>query len=84
MIIRRANIFTGRVRELELDVTQEQIQRWQNGELIQNAMPHLSIDEREFLISGMLPEEWDAYISDGEPEEEVMEDVVRDDFIYDV
>ena len=84
MIIRRANIFTGRVRELELDVTQEQIERWQNGELIQNAMPHLSIDEREFLISGMLPEEWDAYISDGEPEEEVMEDVVRDDFIYDV
>ena len=84
MIIRRANIFTGRVRELELDVTQEQIERWQNGELIQNAMPHLSKDEREFLISGMLPEEWDAYISDGEPEEEVMEDVVRDDFIYDV
>lgn len=83
MIVRRANIFTGRVRELELDVTQEQIERWQNGELIQNAMPHLSIDEREFLISGMLPEEWDAYISDGEPEE-VMEDVVRDDFIYDV
>ena len=84
MIIRRANIFTGRVRELELDVTQEQIKRWQNGELIQNAMPHLSADEREFLVSGMLPEEWDAYISDGEPEEEVMEDVVRDDFIYDV
>ena len=84
MIIRRANIFTGRVRELELDVTQEQIERWQNGELIQNVMPHLSVDEREFLISGMLPEEWDAYISDGEPEEEVMEDVVRDDFIYDV
>jgi len=84
MIIRRANIFTGRVRELELDVTQEQIKRWQNGELIQNAMPHLSADEREFLVSGMLPEEWDAYISDGEPEEEVMEDVVRDDFTYDV
>ena len=84
MIVRRANIFTGRVRELELDVTQEQIERWQNGELIQNVMPHLSVDEREFLISGMLPEEWDAYISDGEPEEEVMEDVVRDDFIYDV
>ena len=83
MIVRRANIFTGRVRELELDVTQEQIDRWQNGELIQNAMPHLSIDEREFLISGMLSHEWDAYISDGEPVES-MEDAVRDDFIYDV
>ena len=76
MIVRRENIFTGRVRELELDVTQEQIERWHNGELIQNAMPHLSADEREFLVSGMLPEEWDAYISDGEPEEsEVSDDV---------
>lgn len=83
MIVRRANIFTGRVRELELDVTQEQIDRWQNGELIQKAMPHLSVDEREFLISGMLSHEWDAYISDGEPAES-MEDAVRDDFIYDV
>ena len=83
MIVRRANIFTGRVRELELDVTQEQIDRWQNGELIQNAMPHLSIDEREFLISGMLSHEWDAYTCDGEAVES-MEDAVRDDFIYDV
>ena len=58
MIIRKRNIFTGKVRELDLDVSPEQIARWQKGELIQNAMPQLSIDEREFLISGLLPEEW--------------------------
>lgn len=58
MIVRRRNIFTGKVRELELNVTSEQIARWQGGELIQNAMPQLSTDEREFLISGLLPEEW--------------------------
>jgi len=27
--------------------------RWQNGELIQNAMPYLSADDREVLISGV-------------------------------
>ena len=69
MIVRRANIFTGRVRELEVDATLDQIEAWQNGGLIQNVMPQLSIDEREFLISGMLPEEWDAYIEEGEPED---------------
>ena len=58
MIIRKRNIFTGKVRELNLDVSPEQIARWQKGELIQNAMPQLSVDEREFLISGLLPEEW--------------------------
>ena len=30
----------------------EDVDRWQGGELIQNAMPYLSADERELLISG--------------------------------
>jgi len=64
MIVRRENIFTGVVRAIDIDVTYEQIERWHNGELIQDVMPHLSVDEREFLISGMIPEEWDAYISE--------------------
>jgi len=74
MIVRRENIFTGRVRELELDVTQEQLDRWQNGELIQNVFPHLSVDEREFLMTGIIGEEWN----------ELMEDLVRDEFVYEL
>jgi hypothetical protein len=42
---------------MDLPVTKEQIKAWQQGELIQNVMPHLSIVEREFLISGMSEEE---------------------------
>ena len=82
MIVRRPNMFTGKVRELELDITQEQIDRWQNGELIQNAMPQLSRDECEFLISGLLPDEWERWVSEGDSE--LMEEDVRDDFVYDV
>jgi len=66
MIIRKRNIFTGKVSAVELNVTPEQIARWQGGELIQNAMPQLSTDEREFLISGLLPEEWDELMSEEE------------------
>lgn len=66
MIVRRRNIFTGKVRELNLDVNPEQIARWQKGELIQNAMPQLSVDEREFLISGLLPEEWEKLMAEEE------------------
>lgn len=29
------------------------------GALIQDAFPFLSADEREFLISGILPDEWE-------------------------
>lgn len=66
MIVRRRNIITKKVRELELDVTQEQIDRWAAGELIQNAMPQLSRDECEFILSGFLPHEWDELMSEEE------------------
>ena len=32
---------------------------YQNGVLIQNAFPQLNADEREFLMTGIKPEEWD-------------------------
>jgi hypothetical protein len=44
---------------LDLDVTQEQLDDWKSGTLIQNAMPQLSPDEREFLMTGVTKEEWD-------------------------
>jgi hypothetical protein len=45
---------------MDLDITEAQIEKWENGELIQNAFPNLNNDEREFLLTGMTPEEWDA------------------------
>jgi hypothetical protein len=36
-------------------VKTSELQKWQNGELIQKAMPDVSIDDREFLISGISP-----------------------------
>ena len=35
-------------------------QAWQSGELIQNAFPELSADAREFIKTGITPEEWEA------------------------
>ena len=58
MIFTRKSIITGIERHMSLDVTQEQFERYQAGELVQNAFPHLSFDEREFIISGITPEEW--------------------------
>ncbi len=44
---------------MDLPVTMEQIQRWENGGLVQDIFPQLNADQREFLISGMLPREWE-------------------------
>ena len=53
MIVRVLNRLTGKHNEMDLDVTEEQIRRFENGELVQNVFPHLNPTEREFLITGM-------------------------------
>ena len=72
MLITKQSVMTGEKNTMLLPVTNEQINRWQNGELIQNVFPHLSPSEREFLISGVTPEEWDVVNED-------MEEVYGDD-----
>ena len=45
-------------------VDELQYRRWQQGEgLIQNMFPNLNADDREFLMTGITPEQWDAMFS---------------------
>lgn len=66
MEITKTSVFTGNTNTRNIDVTPEQIAAWQGGELIQNAMPHLSADDREFLMTGATPEEWDEMFGEEE------------------
>lgn len=58
MLVVRKSILTGIVRKRDLDITEAQFEAWQNGALIQDAMPQLSVADREFLINGVTDEEW--------------------------
>lgn len=60
MLIKKISEYSGKTNTKELDVTQEQLNKWRMGELIQNVMPNLSADEREFLMTGITSEEWNA------------------------
>ena len=57
---------TGKDNVLDLPVTAEQIAKWQAGMLIQDAMPNLTPDQREFLISGCAPGEYDDLFKEKE------------------
>ena len=59
---------TGRLQNMDLDITQKHLDRWLGGEHIQDVMPHLSDEEREFLISGMTPADWDIMFDDTIPD----------------
>ena len=59
MLITRKSAFTGIERTLDIPVLPEQMALWENGMLIQNAMPQLSADQREFILTGFTAEEWE-------------------------
>jgi len=62
--ITRKNMFTGVTRTIDLPITEEQLTLWEEGMLIQKAMPNLSPDQREFIMTGMTSEEWDEAFKD--------------------
>jgi hypothetical protein len=66
IIIITACPFCGHANEIE--VNEEDYWDWQDGELVQNAFPYLSADEREMLISGICPTCWEKTFG-GEEEE---------------
>jgi hypothetical protein len=59
MIIIRKSMLSGNVSSMDIPVTEDQLAKWQAGALIQNAMPNLSADQREFIMTGITPAEWD-------------------------
>ena len=62
MNITRKSPFSGRTNTRQINVTLEQIEAWEMGELIQNAMPNLTPDEREFIKTGITPVEWEKFL----------------------
>lgn len=67
MIITRTSLFTGKVHNLDLPVTESQLDAYYGGTmLIQNAFPNLNADEREFIMTGVTAEEWRAAFGEEE------------------
>ena len=60
MLITRESQLTGNRHSMEIPVTEEQLEAWHNGALIQRVMPHLTPDEREFIMTGVTALEWES------------------------
>ena len=59
MLITKKSAFTGIEHTLEIPVTQAQLDLWNSGVSIQNAMPNISAEDREFIKTGVTAQEWD-------------------------
>lgn len=64
MKITATSTLTGKTCTLEINITRDEysriLRRFSTRELIQAIVPHLTADEREFLISGITPGEWES------------------------
>ncbi len=54
------SFFSGKAHTRKLAMTRAQYDAWQAGDYIQRALANLTPDEREFLLTGATPEEWDV------------------------
>lgn len=66
MLVTNTSPYSGKTVTKDLNVTVEQIKRWEAGEKVQNVFSHLSPGDREFMLTGVTEEEWDEMF----PEEE--------------
>tara|TARA_R100001530_G_C4271303_1_gene143200 strand:- start:60 stop:326 length:267 start_codon:yes stop_codon:yes gene_type:complete len=58
MKVTRTSRYSATINTQDIDVTHEQLDAWRSGVSIQVAMPHLSPDEREFIMTGITSDEW--------------------------
>jgi len=78
MLIKMVSQLSGQEHTFDIDITPEQWNDYKNGPRvpIQRAFPNLSPDHREFLMTGITPEEWaETFPTDdvcaGEDEDEI-------------
>ena len=60
MLIKRESELTGKIHEKEIEVYPHELIAWALGVPMQDAMPNVSAEDREFIKTGIIPEEWDG------------------------
>lgn len=70
MIVIRTSMISNTEKSMDIPVTEEKLQQWddflrEERPLIQNFFPELNAEQREFILTGITPEEWDI-IFEGE------------------
>ena len=58
MKITKRSMFTNESHTMDLPITAAQLNQWQAGTLIQVAMPQLTVEQREFLMTGAVGDDW--------------------------
>lgn len=64
MLITRTSALSGITRTIHLPINSVDMKMFESGALVQHAFPYLSPGQREFIMTGATPEEWDEVFGD--------------------
>jgi hypothetical protein len=60
MLVTRVSVISRKENTMDLDITRDQLNRYEFGlGLIQDIFPNLPHGEREFIKTGITPQEWE-------------------------
>ena len=63
--VHKQSCITGNHNSMVLPTRQGELEHWEeNMILVQDAFPHFTSEQREFLISGSTPNEWNKLFSE--------------------
>lgn len=69
MKVTRTSTVSGITRTMDLDITPQQLLDYEKGMKIQYAFPNLTPSEREFFMTGMSEDEWNALFPEDEEDD---------------
>lgn len=58
--VTQMSLLSGKITSRTMQMTKDQYDDWFGGTVIQTALPHLTPLEREFLMTGITDDEWNA------------------------
>ena len=67
MLITKKSMLTGDVHSKDINVTRDQLNRYEGGELFKDVFNNLTPSERDFIIAGVTSDEWDTALKNSPP-----------------
>lgn len=71
MLLTKASLLSGRTTTREIGLSERELEAYyESDELIQRMYPHLSPEDREFVMTGITPEEWNRFREESDDEDD--------------
>ena len=62
MLITRKSWISNKIRTLDIEITDVELDQWRAGHSLDKICPYLSESDKEFIVTGITDDEWEDVI----------------------